>query len=168
VAGSAELAWGTAFVAVVGAVLSWLPWFRASLNHRMFADLVIKLLKADNADRARKLTHAAPSNPFVLGIRAALDAAKEQSEPRAMFDEVARPAMARLTAHFGFALASVAGAALCAYLVADKGAPTITLLGPAIAVALHVHAFWIAKSIADASAVEADRIFAVMAERATN
>ena len=167
-AGTAELAWGTAIVAVTGAVLSWLPWFRANLNHRMFADLVIKLLRADNADRARKLTHAAPSNPFVLGIRAALDAKKEQREPRAMFDEVARPAMAKLTAHFGFALASLAGAALCGYLVADKGAPPITLLGPAIAIALHVHAFHIARGIAVASSVEADRIFEVMADRPTS
>jgi hypothetical protein len=161
------LALGFALIAVVAAIWFWLPWFRASLNHTLFADVVIRLIKGGDLERARKLTRAAPSSPFATATRAALDAVDAKTDPKAAFDDALRPEVARLERGQFYATASVIAGVVSGVLVFEY-APPIVMTGSVFAVALIVHAYRIAKALARAGSVEAERIFAALAERATS
>jgi hypothetical protein len=157
-----QLGWGSGLVAIAGAIAFWLPWFAGNMNHALFTDVVVKLLRSEDRDRARKLTMAAPRSPYAIAVRAAIDArAAGDNNPRVAFDAELRPAMEKLARRSHAALASLAAGAFCVYAVTE-GAHPLALIGPGIAVLLLVHAWRIARGIAVAGATEADRVIAAL------
>jgi hypothetical protein len=140
-------------VALAAAFALWLPWFRANMNHVLFADVMVKILRAGDRNRAVKLTHAAPHSPFAIAFRAALTAA----EPAQAFADQFRAELRTLSARLWLMPIALGAAGVGGFLVLDGDAPQFVLAGPAGAVLLVVHARVIAGRIVKAASIESPR-----------
>lgn len=168
---SEAIAWVAGGAAFAVALVTWLPWFRGNLNHDMFVALVMKLLKADNADRARKLCKAAPSSPFVMACDAALSALADSHDdhpaerPRRLreaFDAALRDALARASRLAWLATVSVALGGVTVYMVFGEGASPYSLALVGMALLAIVHARQMGFRIAIAAGTHRDPLIAEM------
>jgi hypothetical protein len=164
--------WITASLAAAVAMVAWFPWMRRSLNHRAFADQIIKLCGADNVERARKLCNAAPDNPMVAAcgkcLAALADGGDEpESETIARLREIygvsLKADLARLSRHIWIGLVAIVLVAVAVYLVSARGGPPVALALAAVAAAILVRAYRLARKLAVDPAAEGERLFPVMA-----
>src|SRR5262245_50940218 len=76
--------WSAALLAALFATWRWTRILAARIDIRVANAMLIKLVRAGDLDRARKLCRAAPRSVYLASARAALDA---PDDPRPAFED---------------------------------------------------------------------------------
>ena len=157
-------------VAAGTAVAVALPWFAGTVNAEAFADILIKLAKAGNLDRAEKLCHAAPRSIFVVASArclAALGTASDSdaeaiAQLRDTFVGAVRDGVRRRQRGGWLTLISLAAAAIAVYVVAVDHLHPGVLAGAGLAVLLLAFAWNAARRLARDTVTHGERIYSAL------
>jgi hypothetical protein len=164
--------WLCGALSLAAAVAAVVPWVSRYVAHAMFAEQILKLVRANNVERAIKLCKAAPRNPMVKATGKVLAALNEGGdEPasetiarlRQIYLQSIKVDIARASSAFVLAIGALAIAAVAIYLVVARDAPTAAIALPLIAILLCIHAYRTARKLAVESAIEGERILPVIA-----
>jgi hypothetical protein len=164
------IALGGAFAALGAAALACVPWVRGALNAQAFAIMVVKLAKAGNVERAKKLCAAAPNAPFVMGTAAALAALPEAPEGEEGADFLRKQFRAPIRAWIDRAsriwvhVAIAAAGAGVAFALPRKSLLPITGAIAGFSVLVFAYVWSSAKKLANATVVEGDQLCGALIE----
>jgi len=171
-AASMMIAVVAAVVAAGAGLLVALPWLTGRVNARMFTEMLIKLIKAGNLDRAKKLCGAAPGSIFVVASARCLEAfehtpdneAETIAQLRDAFVGAVRDGVKQRRRRNWLGLVSMIGVFVSAYFVVAERLHPAILVGSAIAGLCLATAQGSAKRLARDTVTHGEKIYSALAE----
>jgi hypothetical protein len=165
---------GAAVVSVACSALVWFQWTARGLKHEAFADQIIRLCHARNAERAVKLASAAHLSPMALATKEALErlphlagaGAEAIAQLREVYTARLNAELARAGRSFRYGIVVAAAVAVGSYSIAARHNPPwlFTLYGAAI-VMIGLAALR-SRKISLEARVQGERMFPAMAAAA--